>query len=77
MGGFLGTVQLLNIVFGDLPVRFLVTKEDGAPLSTDRHPRRGIHSFFRILYLGDDPVPDFSKLDLLDTDEEGAVHLMD
>ena len=59
------TGLLLHDLVEALSGRFLFTKEDGGPLSTEQYTVRGLHAFLSQLTSGVDPTPGLSVIALL------------
>ena len=72
----LGTGQIPGDLVKALSERFRVTREDGGPLSAEKRSGRGVNSFLDHLASGVDPVLGFERVDLLQVDPDGTVHLL-
>ena len=76
VGEVLRTGRLPGDIVAALSARFRVTKEEGGLLSPEKRSRWGVHYFLAHLVSGVDPVPSFERVELLQVDPDGTVHVL-
>ena len=76
MGEVLGTVRIPDNIVGALSSRFRITRADVGLLSTENRSSCGINSFLRHLASGVDLFPVFERVELMQVEQDGMVHLL-